>query len=367
MSIVDRNPLFRGALDPEAARVSRTVVGHHTIAVAEVANAALLDHPPARFTLSDLSDSGVYSVGFTPSPSARYLFLRWRITRSVTVLDNAAVDLSVTDTSGNAVSSGTGEVPAGFRGETFFARLPFSTDRFSDAAEQNGVIDLDAMRGTLTDPDWSLDFNVTLTGGAEVQQIEGWEVPRFVIDDGTAGRGVIPSSFGPGRLVTNATPGGLQRLLATIEAGRTGIRPVYLSLAFAQSTAVAPSMTTAGSYAALTGLHEGSTYEAFKVFVRRLYAANAAGEPIKGRVLYRFSGGAGTETAKWRMHTGASSSPFVSNNLNYTTSWTWSSWVNGMLATNASDGRDTLGLEGRLSASGPTWYVAGVQVRGAAT
>lgn len=361
MTTVARDPHFRASIDPEAARVGNTVRGYHTMSAAMLANAALLDHPSGRLHVEDLTDSGVYSVGYTPSPCARWLFIRCRVAPGTSVTSTAAVDLSLTDTLGNTVLSGTGEVPTGFQGEAVYTPLLIGDNRFNDATTRQGFIDLDAVRATLTADDWSLDFAVTITGSAEVQLLEAFEVPRFAIDDAAAHRGIIPSSFTPGRLVTNATPDGLQRLLATLDSGRSTIRHTYLSLAFAQSIATAPNATSAAGYTALTGLDEASTYETFKVLVRRLYAASAVGEPIKARVLYRFSGGT-TETVKWRLNTGSSSSPFTSNNLAYTTSWTWSPWINGKLATNGTGGYDTLGLQAKLSTAGPTWYLAGVQV-----
>lgn len=351
-------------LDAEAARVAATVRGGHTFRPAMAANAALLDHPPGRFFVEDLVDSATYSAGYTPSPGARWLYLRWRTAPSATITDTAAVDLTLRDTGGASVVSSNAMVPLGFKGEADYAPAIFALDRFTDCRSHEGWLDLDALRSTLTADDWSLDFAVTLTGSGEVRTLEGWELPRNVLDDSVVARGILPGAFNPLRPVIDGTPVGLERLLATIEAARNTIRPVYLSLAFPQLTTSACPYVTGTSYAAFAGLDEGASYVTLQVFVRRLFAASSAGEPSRFRVLYRMSGGAGTETGKVRLITGASGSPFASNSLAYTTSWTWSPWIDAQLATNGAHGVDSLGLQGRMSAVGPTLHAAAVHVTG---
>jgi hypothetical protein len=103
----------------------------------------------------------------------------------------------------------------------------------------------------------------------------------------------------------------------------------------------------------------------FAVYPRSIGAVSAAGEAAKVRFLYRMSGGAGTETGQISLRGSATGSPWTLASIAYTTTWTWSAWVD--CAVRTSPLSDALSLSGKVSASGPTLWLAGVHVREAVT
>jgi hypothetical protein len=97
--------------------------------------------------------------------------------------------------------------------------------------------------------------------------------------------------------------------------------------------------------------------------VRRIAAASAAGEPIRWRALYRMS--AGAASCRVKLTTGSSSSPWDTGSLAYTTTWTWSAWLDGYLASNGTGTRDWIRLLGwREAADSTRLWLAGICVQG---
>lgn len=349
---------FAADLLTTRARNHRTARDGHTREVAFAANAALLDHPRGRFFLEDLG-AGTYSVSFSQAPEARYVWIRAAVGPGASG-DAVTISLTIRDAAGHSVAPVDAKLPLGFQGETHYARTRFSADRWSEENIVEGYLDLEDLDGTLTDPSWSLDFTIGVTAGGYVSRIEGWAVPRFLIDNATAARGVIPGDYVADAAITDSATKGLVRLLATIEAARV-VQQTLVSLAWKRDTAAAIPQTTATSVGALTNLAIGANPTPFVVRPRRVYAASATGEGHRWRVLYRMAGGAGTETATIQV-TAASdvpSSVSTTQTLAYTTSWTWSGWKStGTTPTDGSDETVTITMDGGLSAAGPTLYLA---------
>lgn len=351
---------FAADLLTNRARNHRTVRDGHTREVAFAANAALLDHPRGRFFLEDLG-AGTYSVSLSQAPEARYVWLRAAVGPGA-VGDAVTISLAITDAAGHSVIASNAKIPSGFKGETHYASTLFALDRWSDERIVEGYIDLEDLDGTLTDPSWSLDFTITVTAGGYVSRLEGWAVPRYLVDNAETGGGVIPGDFIVDAAVTDSATKGLVRLLATIEAARV-VQQTLVSLAWKRDTAAAIPQTTGTSLAGLTNFSEtGTTPISFRVLPRQVYRPSATGEGHRWRVLYRFAGGAGTETATVRV-TAASDVPSSVNTtqtLSYSSSWVWSGWKStGTTPTDGSDGTVAITLEAMVSAAGPTLYIAG--------
>ena len=362
-----------GACPPSSetvARVRATVYGPQLAELARLANYACLDCPAGRFGGADLSP-GTVAFTFVPgdTPAGRYLRVTVRLVPAASVTTTGTVTLTVTDDLGNSLTGAASTIPLGFRGESLPASSAAVGSRFDFATVLTGDFDLAAMAATLTGPTWVWSFVTTLGGGADsLVTVDAEELPRFLVDTAET-YGALPGAYLGGAEIDDGSATGTERILTTLVGARTTQR-VYLSRAWPQDTATAPSLS-ATSWVAFSSFDEGTGPETTRVYVRRLATASAQGEPIRYRVLYRLSGGAGTETADVRLSTGSSSSPFGLSLAHTGTSWVWSSWKTGYLKTDEAtaglEQTDTIGLEGRLSAGGPTLYLAGIDVRSAAT
>lgn len=359
------------ALDHEAARVARTVRGYHSLNVAEAANAALLDGPAAHFEAFDLSAASAtaWSFGYVRSAQARFLELRAVCTGTAS---GASVRFKVSITDGtNTVTSSNALIPYGFRDNvTPVVPAIAGATVWSHATELRGWIDVETAAATLSASSrWSVDVEVT-TSSAHVLSLSGVELPRWRANDAATAQGAIPGNYLPRRAITDHSATGLRRLLATLEAARTTQR-TYLSTAWPRDTSAAIPQTTGTSYAALTNLAEGATYRSWiarpRIIAKRAVASE---EDVQFRVLYRLTGGAGTETASVQMRSNASGSPFALTGMAHTgTSWAWTTWKDAKFftGTGLTDLVDSFGFEAKVSAAGPTLYVASIHVREAAT
>lgn len=353
-------------LDTEAARIARTV-RTEALALGLAANSALLDSPPRRWGIFDLNTTGTYAAGYVRSPAARYLRVCAAIAGATSGWAAVSVVLALTirDGAGNTVTTSP-DLPAGFLATT--THLPgalVGASRFDSELLVAGYLDLDALAATLVDPRWSFEWAVTLTGsGAMVNRIEGWEVPRGVVDDTATAGGVSLGDFQPDQPVSDgplADPAlRWGRIVQTVEQARTMGR-TYVSLAWRQSTAPSdtPSVSST-SDAPFTLFDMGGSRLPIRVHARQLAAAGAAGEVVRWRILYRFTGGAGTETGQVILRGGATGSPWVLSSIAYTASWMWSPWQAAAVST-ASD-TDDFELSGKVSASGPSFFLSAVEV-----
>lgn len=353
-------------LNTEAARIARTV-RTEALGLALTANGALLDSPPRRFAVHDISDTGTYPLGYTRSPSAKYLRVVVAMGGIATGWTAVSVVLALTirDAAGHSVSAAP-KIPAAFLGST--THLPgalVGASRFDSETLVSGYFDLDDLAATLTDPAWSFEWAVTLTGsGALVNRIEGWEVARGVVDEAATAGGVSLGDFQPdqpisdGPLTDPAARWG--RIVQTTAQARTMGR-TYVSLAWRESTAPSdtPSVSST-SDGPFTLFDMGGSRLPIRVHGRQLAAAGATGEAVRWRIRYRFTGGAGTETAQVILRGGATGSPWVFSSIAYTTSWTWSAWKDAAVSTAAAV--DDFELSGKVSASGPSFFVCDLEI-----
>lgn len=362
-----RQPAYTNSVQERQARVGRATETGHALSLALVANSALLDTPPAQCASPWTETGGTYSLSYVRSPGAKYVRLEALLHPTDAPLSAAVtIDLTVRDAAGHSVASSDDRIPRRWKGETIYA--PFAAagiGRLEWVERIVGYVDLDELAADLTDPSWSFDVTLTVTSGAQVESFSLSEMPRFIVDDGATHGGIIPGAYQRDAVIHDGGTDGLRRLLSTLASGRQQQR-TYLGLAWRQATlgSEVPSLsgTSDGPFTLLEGAGSGGRLE-WTIPPRPILAASAAGEPAKARYLYRFSGGAGTETGQITLRGGATGSPWTLSSIAYTTSWTWSAWVD--LAVRTSPLSDALSLSGKVSAGGPTLWLAGVHVRGA--
>jgi hypothetical protein len=345
------------------ARIARPVLGQHTLLLANAANCALLDHPAGRFHLDLQDTAGTFSFSYVRNPGARYVRIEARInalggfgTGTVTL------DLTVRDGAGHSVASSSSRIPYGFKGETHYARLSVNGPIVDNQTVVVGYLDCDALDDDLTDPDWVFEFALGFAGGAELNSLHGQELPRFLVDDGATHGGIVPGSFQHDVPIDDDATTGLVRLVSTLASARL-VERTYVSLAWRQQvvTATETPNVSATSYAPFAALAADAAPQTWQLTARQIATGSTAGEAIRLRFLYRFSAGAGTKTGTVRLAGNATGSPWTSGALAYTTSWTWSPWITAAIRT--SPATDTLSLTGKVSASGPSLWLASLHVR----
>jgi len=356
-------PAFLHAIDPQTPRVSRAVLASHDRELALASNCALLDHPSGRFNLDLIDTTGTYSFSYVRNPGARYVKLDFRVNAATSFGGvYAQVDLTVRDAAGHSVASSDDRIPYGFKNEASHAPYRVLDGALiGGQAIVTGVVDCDALDDTLTDPAWVFEFVITFTGGAEVNSLQGQEIPRFVVDDTATHGGVLPGNFQRDAPIDDDAQERLGRVLRTLVSARQ-VERTYVSLAWRQQVAVSAETpnVAATSYQYFAALAADAAPQTWRPSPRQIYTAATAGEAIRYRVLYRFSGGVGTETGNVQLTGSAAGSPWASSSLAYTTSWTWSPWITAAIRTSPLS--DTFSLKGRVSASGPTLWVASLHV-----
>ena len=368
MTTTPHRPGYLNEVSERQALVAKATQAVHGLNLALAANAGLLDTPAGQCSTGWTETGGTYSLSYVRNPGAKYVQICTRILPTTTPLSaTVTLDLTVTDATGNSVSVGDDRIPRGWKGEIVYApALPTGGALAEWSHVVLGYVDCDELDDTLTDPSWSFDVALAVTGGAQLDGVWLAEMPRFLVDDGATHGGIIPGSFQRDATIHDGPVDGLDRLLATLASGRIQQRS-YLALAWRQSTVSAETPSLTGtSDGPFTLLDAGSGVRAeFAVYPRSIAAVSVAGEAAKVRYLYRFSGGAGTETGQIALRGSATGSPWLLSSIAYTTSWTWSAWVD--CAVRTSPLSDLLSLSGKVSAGGPTLWLAGVHVREAVT
>lgn len=368
MTTAPRTPEYMNSVQERQAIVAQATRALHPLALAMAANCALLDTPAGQCSAGWTETGGTYSLSYVRNSGARFVRITARVLpASIAVSATVTLDLTVRDATGNSVASSDDRIPRQWKGEVIYAPLAPTGSALAEWSHLVvGYVDCDELATDLPDASWSFDVTLTVSGGAQLDGIWLEECPRFVVDDGATHGGIVPGSFQRDATIHDGQTDGLDRLLATLASGRTQQRS-YLAMAWRQAmvSAETPSLTSTsdGPFALLDA---GSGVRAtFPVYPRSIAAVSTAGEACKVRYLYRMSGGAGTETAKIRLRGSATGSPWITGDLAYTTSWTWSSWVDCAVRTTPLS--DALSLSGNFSASGPTLWLAGVHVREAVT
>jgi len=363
-----RQPGYINSLSERQALIAQATRSTHALPLALVANAGLLDTPAGQCSTGWTETGGVYSLSYVRNPGARFVQVSARVLPATTPVNaTVTLDLAITDAMGNSVASSDDRIPRRWKGELIyapFAALGSALQEFSELVV--GYVDCDDLGGDLTDPTWSFDVTLTTTGGAQLDGMWLQEMPRFVVDDSVDHGGIVPGSYQRDATIHDGPVDGLDRLLATLASGRTQQRS-YLALAWRQAM-VSDETPSLGSTtdAPFTLLDAGSgTRAEFAVYPRTIGAQSASGEAARFRCLYRMSGGAGTETAQIALRGAAAGGAWILSGLAYTTSWTWSDWTPCAVRTFPLG--DRLSLSGKLSASGPLIWLAGVHVLEAVT
>lgn len=364
MTTTARQPGYINTLAQTQARIGRATQAVHPLTLALVANCALLDTPPAQCSTPWTETGGAFSLSYVRNPGARFVRLEALVLPTDAALGAyVTLDLTVRDAAGHSVSSSDDRIPRRWKGENVYCPVGAAGGARLDRAERVvGYVDLDELDDDLTDASWSFDVTLTVSGGAQVETISLGEMPRFIADDAATHGGMLPGSFQRDATIADGTQDGLRRLLSTLDSARQSQRS-YLALAWRQAmlSDEVPSLTSAvdAPFTLLEGAGSGGRLE-WALAPRPVHAASSAGEAARFRVLYRFDGGAGTETAKVRLRGSATGGTWITGTLSYTTSWTWSPWV--ACACRTSPRSDRLSLSGNLSASGPTLWLGGVHV-----
>lgn len=367
MTVVPHAPELLTSLEERTPRIDHPVSAVHHILLADVANHALLDHPAGRFNLDLIDTSGTYSFSYVRNPGARYLRLEARINaQAPTSLGFAQIDLTIRDAAGHSIASSSVHVPRGFKNEQLPTPRSLLDLPLYDQLSVVGVLDCDALDGTLTDPSWVFEFAITFAGGAEINTLQCGEVPRFVVNDAVDHGGVLPGAFQHDTPITASDVTGLERLLETLVSARQCER-TYVSLAWRQQVVVTSETpnVSATSFTHFTALAADAGPQTWRPSPRQVYAGSSAGEAIRLRFLYRFSSGAGSETAQVQLVGNAGGGSWLSATLAYTTTWTWSDWITAAIRTSPLS--DALALKGKVSASGPLLWIASVHVLEAVT
>lgn len=365
MTTASRQPGWGNLPSELQARIGRATQAVHPLGVALASDCALLDTPPAQASMGWTETGGAYSMSYVRNPGARYIRVEARLAPTQTPLGaQVQLKLTVRDAAGHSVAYSDDRIPRGWKDEVQLSPFVVETSSLAEfSTPVVGYLDADALGDDLTDPSWSFDLEITLTGGAQLEGVWLSELPRFVVDDAAAVGGVIPGVFQRDAVIHDGSTDGLRRVVAVLEAARLQQRS-YLSLTWRDSTTPAdtPSCSSPIALEAFALLDLGSSTDAvtFGISPRSIVAGSSAGDAARFRVRYRMSGGAGTETAKVRLYGSASGSPWTTSNLAYTTSWTWSPWV--ACAIRTSPLSDALSFKAKVSASGPTLWLSAAHV-----
>lgn len=368
MTTAPHHPGLLVGIEERTARIGQPVLGVQHIDFAAAVNRALLDNPAGRFNADLIDADTTVSFSYVRNPGARYVHLEARIngfyppTLATTATPIVGIDLTIRDAAGHSVSSSDTRIPYGFKGELHEA-APARAPEYvtSDQTIVRGVLDADALESTLTDPSWSFDFTLGFSNNGELNTLQLWEAPRFVVNDAVDHGGVVPTAFQRDAMLDDDNQTGLGRLVETLVSARQSER-TYVALAFPRQVA-SPSLTPnvgATSFTQFAALAADSAPQTWRPSPRQVYAGASAGEALRFRFLYRFSGGAGSETAQVQLTGNASGGSWLSPTLAYTTSWTWSSWITAAIRTSPLS--DALALKGKVSATGPLIWIASIHV-----
>lgn len=358
-------------LSYRSSQIGRTVRGLDLYGAAMLANITALARPWHMWTVYFAGD-GDWCASYTRTHSsitqlAVTAYVRRALPDGVTasVGDDLAIDLEITDAAGTVVPSSDARIPLGFQGVAVDIDNGYGGSPAESFVFASGVIDVEDLSTTLTDPTWSLRFAVSRVAGTVwiFDRIEITELGRTLIDTNET-YGVDPADFQPGQpqIAGSVSDNGALRLAQTIEGG-IATQPDVLRLTWVDFTGAAIPQTASGSYAAMTNLEQSSTVPMrFRVPIRPVYSALASGGTTYGeggrwRIRYYVAGGG---TADVQLITGATGSPYAITGLTGA-AWAWSAWQTCALPTSATDAIATLSIKGRTSAG--ALYVSAIHVQ----
>jgi len=341
-----------------------TTFAAHAMSLADLCDDAAGGHPAQRVSLIRAT-SGVRHWYYQPTGIARYLVVRACVARvdrtTYTFPDGCTFDLAITDGT-KTIPSSDARIPAGLKADITYVPNDETGPRFGTASYQSWALDLAALTtgspALSTSAPWR--FTVTLASDATAvcESFQAEEVSRFAVDTADA-FGQLPGDYLPRGMIVDGSHG-LGRMMTTLRpAMYSGIRTYHLR-AMAES---APLTTTSTTWAALSGDTEGgSTPIKWRVYGRQMRAAATNGAKIAWQVRYKIVGASWPQKAQIRLSTGGGSSPYVIDLTNISGSWADSPLGDGFLATNLTDGVDTIYFEARTDAG--TLSISARAVRG---
>lgn len=339
-------------VDGQAMFSRGTTFAAHGFSLADLCDDAAGGHPAQRLSLIRAT-SGTRHWFYQPTGIARFLVVRACVARidhtTYTFPDGCTFDLSITDGTAIIPSSDV-RIPAGLKADIPYVPNEETGSRFGTAGYQSWALDLAALTtGSLalsTSAPWRFTMALVSDTTAVCESFQVEEVTRFAVDTSES-FGELPGDYLPrGQIVDGSH--GLDRLLTTMRpAMYSGIR-TYHQIAKADA---APWTTTSTVWVALSGDTEaGSTPLKWKVFARRMRAAATNGARLAWQVRYKIVGASGGQKAQIRLHTGGGSSPYTLDLTDISGSWADSSVAAAYLATNLTDGIDTIYFEARTDA-----------------
>lgn len=358
---------------PGALHITHPVSAAIAMQWAMGASALGLARPCGRWNTQALVGSGTYRMLYRRHPGARFMRLDVYVRDTAILGTSMQLRLRITDGTTTVLES-SDFIPYGFKDDPRIA--PYATRDLIGLGAQ-GFLDLDALAdaggGNLTGSTWRLELVATFGNAtARIDRVEFSELPRDGLDLTVSGGGALTYALQQGLPVaaggsTGSDAEGLQRILHTLDQA-VALRPVYLSLTWPETIGTAIPYTDSATMGVFQGLEQdvgSGVARTWIVRARRLDAAASAGESAIFGAVYALGGGAGTETATLRVETGASSSPFDLAGLAHTAgAFAFSGWKAMKLKTNGTDQLDTVAPKGKVSASGPRLYLAGVLILG---
>lgn len=335
-------------VESQATPSRRTTHAVHPQTLADLCNDAAGASPGQRCTLIR-NAGGTFNFYYQPTIIPRFLVLRACILRTGTYSfpDAVTFDLSIRDGVTTILSSAA-EIPDGLKADQQYVPNEAEGGRFATGSVQSWALDIDALVTaglSATDP-WRFTLAVTCdaTAVCEVFQVE--EVSRFAVDDAET-FGELPNDYQPRGIIADGTHG-TERLLITLrEAMYSGVR-TYHQLAVAEGF---PWTVTSATYVALNGdIETGTTPMKWRVRPRPMRGSAANGARVRWMVRYKIVGAAGAQKGFVRLNTGGTSSPYVIPLTDISGAWADSAVTTAYLATNGTDGIDSLYFEAKVDA-----------------
>jgi len=340
----------------------RTIRGVHGQALATSVNHAAYGHMGGRLLFhpsASGSSAEVWEGIFRPNDHCRFARVGVLLTAtSGATSASVTLQLDIYDGAGHSVTYSDSRIPDAFKNHSATVRTGYVGSMFGTQVE--AWLDLDALRTTLdASAPWRLKF--TLTGTyARCDLVQVDEMPRGIVDDSWSHGGVLPQGMQWGVPVTDAAQ---WDRIALTDRTAFNTRRTYLARVYSQTVLTKTPSTTATSLSAFTNLEESSGVPISYAFLpRRLLAVADPGAKAEWAIIYRLTGGAGTETATVRLTTASGHTKDLSGLAHTGSSWAFSSVTTLDLSTNGTDGVESVSAKGKVSAGGPTLYLGALSL-----
>lgn len=340
----------------------RTIRGTHGQALATSVNHAAYGHMGGRLVFhpsASGSSAEAWEGIFRPNDHCRFAQVRALLTATAGATSAAVtLQLDISDGAGHSITSADTRIPPSFAPKTHPVRTGYVGSMFGSQVE--AWLDLDALRTTLdASAPWRLKF--TLTGTyARTDLVQVDEMPRGIVDDSWSHGGVLPQAMQWGVPITDAAQ---WDRIALTDRTAFNTRRTYLTRVYSQTVTTNTPHTAGTSLAAFTNLEESAGVPISYAFLpRRLLAVADPGAKAEWAVIYKLTGGAGTETATVRLTTASGHTKDLTGLAHTGSSWAFSSVTTLDLSTNGSGGVESVSATGKVSAGGPTLYLAALSL-----